>query len=438
MKAILLDGSLANDSTGVRVRSAVGAELKARGWDVELIVLRERRLTPCAGDFSCWIRTPGLCVIDDDNRAIAAAIVTSDLLVYLTPVTFGGYSSALKSMVDHQIQLISPFFAEVEGETHHHKRYEKYPDLLAVGWLDAPDAQAETVFRHLARRNALNFYATTQVSGVVCVSQPDAEMRSAAQRWLTDLESGASTPDEGLPATPVTCAGTLDVRRALLLVGSPKALKSTSHSLGSYLVENLGAACVRTETMCLHSALRSPAGLQALLEAVDAADLVVLASPLYADSLPAPTIAALERIAAYRRGRAPVQRQLFTVIATCGFPEAQHCATALAIGGTFARQAGFEWPGALAVGGRVLNGVPLAWGGWQTWLIGLALRRAAAALARGQAIPPAAQAMMALPPLPPWAAGVFRAMGGLYWVVGAIKYGALGRLKQRPYASKAR
>ncbi|MCK4899409.1 MAG: hypothetical protein KAS38_11555 [Anaerolineales bacterium] len=64
-----------------------------------------------------------------------------DLMVYLTPITFGGYSSALKRMVDHQIQNVLPFFARVSSETHHRKRYKKYPDLLAVGWMDEPDAQ---------------------------------------------------------------------------------------------------------------------------------------------------------------------------------------------------------------------------------------------------------------------------------------------------------
>ena len=69
---------------------------------------------------------------------IAAAVVTSDLMVYLTPVTFGGYSSMLKGMVDHLIQNVSPFFARLDGETHHRKRYKNNPDLLAVGWMEAP------------------------------------------------------------------------------------------------------------------------------------------------------------------------------------------------------------------------------------------------------------------------------------------------------------
>lgn len=110
MKAILLDGSSAHDSTGDRVRTALTVQLQARGWDLEHVVLREKKIGNCAGDFFCWIRSPGVCNTNDDNRAIAAAIIASDLMVYLTPVAFGGYSSTLKRMVDHQIQNIAPFF----------------------------------------------------------------------------------------------------------------------------------------------------------------------------------------------------------------------------------------------------------------------------------------------------------------------------------------
>jgi multimeric flavodoxin WrbA len=124
MKAILLDGSHENDLTGARVQTALAAELTGRGWEVEHILLREKKIGNCAGDFFCWMRIPGMCNIDDDNRIIAAKIVHSDLLVYLTPVTFGGYSYTLKRMVDHQIQNISPFFTSVNGEIHHtgHRR----------------------------------------------------------------------------------------------------------------------------------------------------------------------------------------------------------------------------------------------------------------------------------------------------------------------------
>ena len=452
MKAIILDGSHANDSTGGRVRAALTAQLQAWGWDVEHIALCEKKIGNCAGDFFCWVRTPGVCNVDDDNRAIAEALVASDLMVYLTPVTFGGYSSTLKSMVDHLIQNVTPFFARVAGETHHQKRYKKNPDLLAVGWIDARDAQSEAVFRHLVQRNALNLHSKTWVGDVVLAGQSDGELLASAQKWLNDLQSGRSSqrvelPTNGDPSTAASTSsarrlgtgtghGSVEIQRALLLVGSPKTRKSTSNSLGGYLFEQLSARSIPTETIYLHTVLRSPAKMQALLEAVDAADLITLAFPLYVDSLPAPVIEALERVAAHRQGRDPSHRQLFVAIANCGFPEAYQTTTALAICETFARQAGFEWAGALALGGgQMVNGFPLAEGGGKTILMRKALDLAAEALAQGQAIPKAARDGLAKPIIPHW---MYWLMSWQRWIGDAKGYGALKLLRRQPYLTKAR
>lgn len=435
MKAILLDGSHANDSTGERVRAALTAQLQAQGWEVEHIILRQKKIGNCAGDFFCWVRSPGVCNVNDDNRTIAASIVASDLMVYLTPIMFGGYSSALKRMVDHQIQNISPFFTKVAGETHHVKRYKKYPDFLAVGWMDAPDAQAETVFRHLVQRNALNFYARKFACEIVLLNQSDEEILVSAQKWLNDLQSNQSSRNVQLPTNGERKIVATEIRHALLLVGSPRTRKSSSNSIGGYLFERLSAQSIQTETIYLHTVLNSPEKMQALFDAVDAADLMMLAFPLYVDSLPAPVIHALERIAAHRQSQ-ETRRQLFTAISNCGFPEAHHNATALAICETFARQAGFEWAGALAVGsGEMVGGAPLAQAGGRTIRIRQSLELAAEALARGQAIPKAAQDILVKPIIPHW---VYRLMGGLGWNRQAKQYGAEKSLKRQPYLVNAK
>ena len=389
MKAMLLDGSSAGDGMGERVRGVLTAQLEARDWEVEHVPLREKKIGNCAGDFFCWIRSPGICNVDDDNRTIAEDTVSSDLVVYLTPVTFGGYSSALKRMVDHQIQNIAPFFTTIEGETHHKKRYAGYPDLLAVGWMDAPDERAEAIFRHLVRRNALNLYAGTSISAVVTTEASDEELLVWARRWLGDVEDGRSSERPELLASRPGMSEAPEVRRALLLVGSPRTRKSTSNSLGNYLHEQLAGRSIETETIYPHTVLRSATKTQALLDAVEAADLLTLAFPLYVDSLPAPIIETLERIAAHRRCR-DGRPQMFTAIANNGFPESAHNATALAICETFAQQAGFVWAGSLALGGgQMLDGAPLT--GGRTARIRQALDLAAVALAEGRVIPSAAQ-----------------------------------------------
>ncbi len=82
---------------------------------VRSVRVSERRIGPCMGDFFCWTRSPGECTQDDDNREISRTFVGSDLVVFLTPVIFGGYSSELKRALDHLIPNISPFFVTLGG-----------------------------------------------------------------------------------------------------------------------------------------------------------------------------------------------------------------------------------------------------------------------------------------------------------------------------------
>lgn len=439
MKAVILDGSNANDTTSTRVKTALLTQLRAQGWEISDLLLREKKIGNCAGDFFCWVRSPGMCNVDDDNREIAAAIIGSDMLVYLTPITFGGYSSTLKKAVDHQIQNIAPFFTQVNGETHHARRYRKYPDFLAIGWLEQADPQAEAVFHHLAWRNVLNFYAERAASGAVLASQTDGEIAASVQDWPNGVHNGTRPQPATLPENGQKGPGAAPIRRALLLVGSPRTHKSTSHSLGGYLFERLGAQNIHTETIHLHTVLRSQEKSRKMLEAVQAADLVLLAFPLYVDSLPAPTIEALERIAAHRKaqgdGTHQTPRKLFAAIANCGFPEARHNDTALAICATFARQAGFEWAGSLALGGGegMVHGTPLNEMDGRSIPLKKALDLAAEALAQGQAIPQAAQALWDKPFIPAW---LYRLMGSFGWKQMAKRWGAERMLSRQPYASE--
>jgi len=133
--------------------------LDERGWTTTVQRLREMEIAPCRGCFACWVKTPGECIIDDAARDVARAAIHSDLLVYVTPVTFGGYSSTLKKAVDRMIPLILPYFTFVGSEVHHIRRYPTAPNLLGVGLMPERDERQERAFRALIRRNSINFHA---------------------------------------------------------------------------------------------------------------------------------------------------------------------------------------------------------------------------------------------------------------------------------------
>jgi len=429
MKTLILDGSHGNDLQASKIVSALSRHLP----DVETIILREQKIGNCAGDFYCWIRNPGICNTDDDNRVIAAKIMQCDLVVCLTPVTFGGYSSELKRMVDHQIQNISPFFTSIDGEIHHQKRYIHYPNVLTIGWMDESNVQAEAIFRHLVHRNAINMYAKTSVCGLAIGSQPEADLTAQTGLWLEAIASGSNSPVPALPAINIVSSDTTPVRRAVLLVGSPRTMKSTSASLGGYLFEQMRVRGVETETIQIYTSLNSQERMKAMIDAIGNADLVVLAFPLYVDSLPAPVIAALEKITAHCKANQFHTR--FAAISNCGFPEAKHNATALAICEEFARKAGFTWMGSLALGGGegLVHGVPLSEMDGRAIPIKKAFELAAEALAAGRPMPQTARDLLARPVIPNW---LYRLFGGHGWKQQAKKYGKEKSMNRQPYLIK--
>lgn len=432
MKTVILDGSALHDAPGQRIRTALIDWLTARNHDVQTFTLRDNKIGNCAGDFFCWVRTPGVCMIADDNRDIAAAIAAADLLIYLTPVTFGGYSATLKKAVDHQIQNILPFFTTLKGETHHARRYARYADFLAIGWQPQPNPVAESIFRHLVWRNSLNFYAPAWHCEIVTGNPGDDALASHIDLALAAIARRQTGSQPAPPASIHSRAVQASPpRRALLLVGSPRTRKSTSYALGDYLMGHLAARGVQTETTHIYPALSNPQKMQNLLAHIDSADLTVLAFPIYVDSLPAPDILLLERLAAHRAARSGPSGS-FAALANCGFPEAHHTANALAMCAEFAAQTGFTWQGSLALGAGegLVHGIPLNELDGRAIPLRNALNLAAESLAQGQPIPPAAQQLIDKPFIPAW---MYRLLGGIGWRQQARHWGVLKDVKRKPY-----
>jgi multimeric flavodoxin WrbA len=155
-------------------------------------------------------------------------------------------------------------------------------------------------------------------------------------------------------------------KKAILLIGSPKGFDSSSASLGSYLISKLEKYDIQTERLHLHSEIASKVKKSIFLEKIEKADFIVLAAPLYVDTLPAKVIKALTLIAEKRKELyfddiKSAKNQSFIAIVNCGFPEAEQNETALKIYQEFAREAKLKYLGGIAVGmGGAVSGKSLS------------------------------------------------------------------------------
>lgn len=167
MKTLIFDGADKNDTALNTANQVVREYFVNKDSAVNVYTLRDLNIYPCCGFFSCWLKTPGICVFNDVMREIVECAVQSDYWIFLTPVTFGGYSSELKKAIDRLPPLMLPYFTRVKGEVHHKMRYEKSAHLVVIGSMARQDMENENIFNALVQRNSLNFQNKSAVSKVI-------------------------------------------------------------------------------------------------------------------------------------------------------------------------------------------------------------------------------------------------------------------------------
>ena len=141
----------------------LAAELVSQRQAVNHLVLRDMDLKYCIGCFDCWVKTPGLCVTDDDGRDVCRAYINSDFVLWASPVIMGFYSALLKKVTDKFIGLGHPYAEFVDGISRHRPRYERerYPRtglLLEKG--TTADEEDIAIISAIHERTSLNFKST--------------------------------------------------------------------------------------------------------------------------------------------------------------------------------------------------------------------------------------------------------------------------------------
>lgn len=220
-------------------------------------------------------------------------------------------------------------------------------------------------------------------------------------------------------------------QRVLFLIGSPKGPKSTSESLGAYLLKGLKDKGCDAEKFYIYPPVKSDKGQEDLLSAVGRSDILVLVFPLYVDSLPSLVIRAMELVAEHRKKTTSPKPQKFIAITNCGFPEAHQTDTALAICRRFAEETGMEWVGGLGLGmGGAINRRPLEELGFMMRNVRKSLDLTAAALAAGEGVPPRAVELMSKRLMPTW---LYLWIGNRGWKRYTKRIKVWEKIDDRPY-----
>ncbi len=155
MKITAFNGSPRGKSGNTsRIVNAFLDGAKKAGAETEHIFLIEKNVEHCRGCFNCWDTTPGECIHRDDVAALHSTFLASDVVILAAPLYTDNITSILKKFLERILPLVNPYFEFVNGETRHTRRYDHYPDFIAISNCGYPEYSQFQVMSHFFRRLA--------------------------------------------------------------------------------------------------------------------------------------------------------------------------------------------------------------------------------------------------------------------------------------------
>lgn len=196
MKIVVINGSPKGkaSNTNVMVSSFLKGAQEA-GAETINIFLSEKEVNHCKGCLSCWIHTPGQCVIKDDMSEILSVCEGANIFVLATPLYFDNISSMLKVFMDRMIVKSNPHFQkDANGECRHLKNtVTSPPKLVMISNCGFSERSHFQVISHWIKRVALNM--KTEVIGEFYAAQGSLlntnaeELQPIISEYLKNMEN---------------------------------------------------------------------------------------------------------------------------------------------------------------------------------------------------------------------------------------------------------
>ena len=80
-------------------------------------------IKPCTGCYTCWTKTPGECIHQDDMTDLRLKFRKADLVVLASPLYIFNVTGIMKTFLDRLLPIVKPYMLIDSGETKHPHRY---------------------------------------------------------------------------------------------------------------------------------------------------------------------------------------------------------------------------------------------------------------------------------------------------------------------------
>ena len=142
MQITTLLGSAKKKGNTATVLGWVEEELQSLGHDVERIYLNNKSIGGCLGCAKCRENPDEIaCVQKDDTIDIMEQMISSEVVLFASPIYFWGFSSQIKALIDRGYSLVTNYHKPGHTSLMKGKRI----GLLVTG-ADAYEENAEGLF----------------------------------------------------------------------------------------------------------------------------------------------------------------------------------------------------------------------------------------------------------------------------------------------------
>jgi len=105
--------------------------MREKEAEVEIVNLRKKKINYCIGCFTCWTKTPGVCVHKDDmTKELFPKYLECDLCILATPLYHFTVNAQMKTFIERTLPIALPFFVKRDGVTRHPLRNTPPPTAV--------------------------------------------------------------------------------------------------------------------------------------------------------------------------------------------------------------------------------------------------------------------------------------------------------------------
>ncbi|KAB3534509.1 hypothetical protein F8154_08755 [Alkaliphilus pronyensis] len=255
---------------------------------LKVVRLGNKSISSCIGCWSCWLKTPGRCVMKDQMVKFYQDYLNSDTVILLMNTAQGFINHNAKAFFDRTIPHYHPYIEIIDGECHHAARYKDYPDMVFYYDIEGLTKIEEQVIEDYLYRTAYHF-------------------KSRAYRILKDGNVHLLPLKSRKAKNQVLSFGSIEsIKKLVIYNGSPRRSGSNSSLILKKVSESLAD---RVEIRDLNEENK----WKQWIEAFKSEDHVMFFVPLYVHAMPSHVMEFIEKL--------QVSKGSLSFFIQSGFPE---------------------------------------------------------------------------------------------------------------------